>query len=120
MGERDRAAPRMRARWSILVKLTVAFAAPTLALFSAFAIVATLVAARDLEAELGRRLTAIAASASTQLRGKYLIDLQPEDATATGEGHLFYDGARRKLEEFVTATSVARMIVFDRDFTTRI
>ncbi len=123
MAEPARASRRRKARWSILVKLTVAFTVPTLALFSVFAVVASSVAARDLEAELGRRLSAIAASASTQIKGKYLVDLQPGDDRPGADDNLFYDyyeGARRKLSEVAKATDAARVIVFDRDFTARV
>ena len=69
----------MRPRATILVKLLLAVAAPTLALFAGFAVVAYGVTRRDLDAELGTRLTAVAASAATQVRGKYLASLAAGD-----------------------------------------
>ena len=69
---------RHRPRVTILVKLIAAFTLPTLALFTAFAVVANVVAEQELEGELGRRLSAVAASAATQLRGKYLVDLSAD------------------------------------------
>lgn len=115
----DRASRRHRPRVTILVKLLLAFSVPTLVLFVGFAALAYTVAERDLETELGRRLSAIAASAATQLRGKYLVDLEPEDAEEGTERHGFYEGARRKLEAVADATGVARVYVFDRQLRSR-
>jgi signal transduction histidine kinase len=112
MAERARqSGPRL----TILVKLLVAFTVPTAVLFAIFAVVAHEVMRRDLEAELGTRLAAVAASASTQLRGKYLVDLAPDD-----EAELLYEGARRKLEDVAAATGVARIYIFDREFRSRV
>jgi signal transduction histidine kinase len=104
-----------RRRLPIVVKLLVLFTAPTMLLFAGFAVVAHEVARRNLEAELGTRLAAIAASAATQIRGKYLVDLEPgADADPLAEG------ARRKLLEVMKATDVARLYIFDRDFKSRV
>ena len=59
----------MRFRATILVKLLVALVVPTVALFTLFAFVAFEVSRRDLDHELGQRLEAIAASATTHIRG---------------------------------------------------
>ena len=56
----------VRPRATILVKLLGAFAVPTLALFALFAVIALEVTRRDLDAELGHRLEAVAAATSTQ------------------------------------------------------
>jgi signal transduction histidine kinase len=103
-----------RRRLPIVVKLLVFFTLPTMLLFVGFAVMAHEVARRNLEAELGTRLAAIAASAATQIRGKYLVDLEPG-----GEGEPLYAGAVRKLEEVKEATGVARLYVFDREFRSR-
>jgi signal transduction histidine kinase len=108
------AGSRHRPRLTILIKLLLAFAVPTMVLFTLFAVVAYEVARRDLEAELGTRLAAVAASAAQQVRGKYLVDLSPgadEDRA--------YLNTRRKLESVAEATGAARIYVFDRDFTSR-
>ena len=63
----------MRPRPTILVKLLVAFAVPTLALFALFAFVAYDVARRDLDAEMGGRMTGIAASAATNCETRPLL-----------------------------------------------
>jgi len=102
-------------RLPIVVKLLVLFTAPTMLLFAGFAVVAHEVARRNLEAELGTRLAAIAGSASTQIRGKYLTDLAPGD-----DGDPLQEGARRKLAEVARATDVARLYVFDRSFRSRV
>jgi hypothetical protein len=65
----------VRPRATVLVKLLGAFAVPTLALFALFAVIALEVTRRDLDAELGHRLEAVAAATSTQIRGKYLAEL---------------------------------------------
>jgi signal transduction histidine kinase len=105
---------RHRPRLTILVKLLAAFALPTSALFALFAILAHEVTRRDLEAELGTRLAAVAASAATQIRGGTLAELQPGD-----EEHLLYAATRHKLAEVAAATGVARLYIFDRQFRSR-
>jgi signal transduction histidine kinase len=70
----------VRFRATILVKLLVALVLPVVALFTLFAFVAYEVSRRDLDAELGHRLEAIAASASIQIRDpKYLSELSEGD-----------------------------------------
>jgi hypothetical protein len=71
----------MRLRATILVKLLVALVLPVVLLFALFAVVAYEVSRRDLDAELGRGLEAIAASAATQIRGKYLAEVAPGNET---------------------------------------
>lgn len=108
----SRAAP---VRVPILVKLLAAFTVPTALLFGLFAFIAHEVMRQELEAELGTRLTALAASAATQLSGRNLVELEPGD-----EQHLLYTGARRRLAEVARATGAARMYVFDRQFRSRV
>jgi signal transduction histidine kinase len=105
--------PALRPRPTILVKLLVAFAVPTAVLFGLFAVVAHEVARRGLDDELGTRLTAVAASAATQVRGKYLAEVGPGD-----EGDRGYQNALHKLEAVAAATG-ARLYVFDRNFDSR-
>ncbi|HVV86627.1 MAG TPA: HAMP domain-containing sensor histidine kinase [Kofleriaceae bacterium] len=103
----------MRPRATILVKLLLAVAAPTLALFAVFAVVAYEVTRRDLDAELGTRLTAVAASAATEVRGKYLVQL--------GEGNdaeRAHQNVVAKLQAVAAVTGV-RLYVFDRQFASR-
>jgi len=97
----------------ILVKLLGALVLPAVALFTAFAFVAHEVSRRDLDDELGRRLEAIAASAATQIRGKYLAELAPGD-----EDKVLYQGAVRKLQDVAQATG-AHLSMLDRQFTAR-
>jgi signal transduction histidine kinase len=106
---------RHRPRVTILVKLLCAFTLPAVGLFVLFALVAYDVTRRDLEAELGTRLEAIAASASTHLRGKYLEDLVPGE-----EDDRAYQGSREKLSDLARETGVARIYVFDREFAARV
>jgi signal transduction histidine kinase len=119
---RRRAAPRpaihdtlraVRFRAPILAKLLVALVLPTLGLFTVFAVVAHEVSRRDLDAELGSRLEAIAASAASQIRGRYLVDLVPGD-----EDRVMYQGAVRRLKDFRDATG-AHLALFDRRFGAR-
>ena len=100
----------MRPRPTILVKLLVAFAVPTAVLFGLFAWVADEVARRGLDDELAARLTAVASSAATQLRGKYLAALGPGN-----ESDRAYQDAAKKLDAVARATG-ARLFVIDRDF----
>src|SRR5690606_37135461 len=83
---------------------------PTGLLFVGFAYLAYDLSRRDLEAELGTRLQVIGSSAATQLRGKYLVDLQAGDTE-----DLYYQNARRKLLKIKTATGVARLRIFDKN-----
>ncbi len=103
----------VRPRATILVKLLLAVAAPTLALFAVFAAVAYEVTRRDLDAELGTRLAAVAASAATQVRGKYLASLEAGD-----EADRAHQNVVTKLAAVAAATG-ARLYVFDRGFQSR-
>lgn len=103
----------MRFRATILVKLLVALVVPTIALFTLFAFVAYEVSRRDLDQELGLRLQAIAASASTQIRGKYLAPLVPGAETDRG-----YQNAIKKLDA-VSAVTGVHFFVFDRQYNSR-
>jgi signal transduction histidine kinase len=100
----------VRFRATILVKLLLALVVPTIALFTLFAFVAYEVSRRDLDQELGLRLETIAASASTQIRGKYLAPLLPGSENDRG-----YQNAVRKLAA-VSAVTGAHLFVFDRQY----
>jgi signal transduction histidine kinase len=97
----------VRLRATLLVKLLVALVLPVVALFALFAVVAYEVSRRDLDAELGTRLEAIAASAATQVRGKYLVELAPGD-----DADRAYQNVAQKLHAVASATG-ARLIVLD-------
>jgi signal transduction histidine kinase len=103
----------VRLRATILVKLLAALVLPTVALFSLFAVVAHEVSRGDLDEELGRRLEAIAAATATQIRGKYLVDLERGD-----DDEPSYQNAVRKLADFAQATG-AHLSMFDRQFKAR-
>ncbi len=105
---------RHRVRLTVLLKLLLAFAVPTMGLFAVFAVVAHEVARSHLEAELGSRLATVASSAAVQIRGKYLLELGPGD-----EEDRAYLNTRRKLMALKEATGVARIYVFDRFFGSR-
>lgn len=101
----------MRLRATILVKLLVALVLPTVALFTVFAYVAYEVSRRDLDDELGRRLEAIATSAATSIRGKYLVEGEDESEQT-------YQNQLNRLKQLAQTTG-AELTVFDRDYTTR-
>ncbi|MDQ3367894.1 MAG: HAMP domain-containing histidine kinase [Myxococcota bacterium] len=103
----------MRPRATILVKLLAALVLPTVALFTVFAFVAFEVSRQDLDAELGRRLEAIAISAATQVRGKYLTGIAPGD-----EAEVTYRNQVSKLVALAEATG-AQLSVFDRRYATQ-
>jgi signal transduction histidine kinase len=97
----------VRPRATLLVKLLVALVLPVVALFTLFAFVAYEVSRRDLDSELGRRLEAIAASASTQIRdAKYLSELSPGD-----EHEPLYEQAVARLQALATATQAHLFLV---------
>jgi len=103
----------VRFRATILVKLLVALVVPTVALFTLFAFVAFEVSRRDLDHELGQRLEAIAASATTQIRGKYLTELVPGN-----EEDRAFQNTVKKLETVAEVTG-AHLFVFDAQFASR-
>jgi signal transduction histidine kinase len=103
----------VRFRATILVKLLVALVVPTVALFTLFAFVAFEVSRRDLDHELGQRLEAIAASATTQIRGKYLTELVPGNEEDRG-----FQNVVKKLEAVADATG-AHLFVFDDQYNSR-
>ncbi|WP_428263085.1 sensor histidine kinase [Haliangium sp.] len=109
------APPPRRIRLPLLAKLLAAFLLPTSALFILFAVVAHEVARDQLEAELGTRLSELAATAALDLRGAYLIGLGPGD-----EDDRAYLRARRTLEAVREATGVARLYIFDSDLRSRL
>jgi signal transduction histidine kinase len=103
----------VRFRATILVKLLVALVVPTVALFTLFAFVAFEVSRRDLDHELGARLEAIAASATPQIRGKYLTELVPGNEEDRG-----YQNVIKKLQAIADATG-AQLFVFDDQYNSR-
>ena len=103
----------MRIRAPILVKLLGALVLPVVILFALFAVVAYEVSRRDLDEELGRRLTAIAASAATQVRGKYLAEVAPGN-----ESDRAYQNVVKKLQTLEDATK-ARLFVLDKNYDSR-
>jgi signal transduction histidine kinase len=104
----------VRLRATILVKLLVALVLPVVALFTLFAVVAYEVSRRDLDAELGHRLTAVAASAATQIRDpKYIADLSEGD-----EDQELFKQAVARLTALGNATG-ARLFLIDRQYGTR-
>lgn len=123
------AAGRRRPRLTILVKLVFAFVLPATLVFTLFGAIAHEVARRDLEAELGRRLAAIAATASRQVRGKYLTNLSRECEAQAARKQLSpecdvewrgYLNARRVLLALKQVTGVARIYIFDRAFRSKV
>ncbi len=104
----------VRFRATILVKLLAALVVPVIALFTLFAVVAYEVSRHDLDAELGKRLEAIAASAATQIRDpKYLSELSEGD-----EAEPLYQQAVARLDALGKATS-ARLFLIDHQYATR-
>jgi signal transduction histidine kinase len=104
----------VRLRATILVKLLVALVLPVVALFTLFAFVAYEVSRRDLDAELGHRLKAVAASAATQIRDpKYLSDLSEGD-----EDQELFKQAVARLTALGKATG-ARLFLIDQQYGSR-
>ncbi len=104
----------MRFRATILVKLLAALVVPVVALFTLFAFVAYDFSRRDLDAELGHRLEAIAASAATQIRDpKYLTELSEGD-----ESQPLYQQAVARLAA-IGAETDAQLFLIDKQYATR-
>lgn len=100
------------ARFSLLTKLLLAILTPTVLSFAGFAVLGHFAAAQALEAELGRRLAAIAAVAATQISEESVALLSPGD-----EESRTYRNLRRRLLEVRDATGVARVYLFAADLT---
>jgi signal transduction histidine kinase len=97
---------------TILAKLLVAYVVPTLVLFVAFGFVTHEFTRRELEAEMGQRLAAIAALTAAEQRGKYLRDLVPGD-----EGSDDHQRCRARLERAREIVGAKRIYVFTSDLT---
>jgi signal transduction histidine kinase len=100
---------------TVLVKLLIAFVVPTTILFAVFAYVAHEAARRNLEAELGTRLAAIAGTAASEIRGRHLVGLGVGDE----EDRAFLYN-KRKLDAVIAATGVARVYIFDPEFEVKV
>jgi len=101
-------------RATILVKLVGALVLPVVALFTLFAFVAYEVSRRDLDAELGHRLTSIASSAALQIRDpKYISDLSEGD-----ENEELYKQGIARLAVVGKATG-ARLFLIDKTYGAR-
>ncbi len=103
------------ARISLLSKLLLGILTPTVLTFAGFAVLGHYAAARALEAELGRRLSGIAAVAATQIAEESVALLSPGD-----EQSRTYRNLRRRLIEIRDASGVARVYLFAADLTARV
>jgi signal transduction histidine kinase len=104
----------VRFRATILVKLLAALVVPVVALFALFAVVAYGISRDDLDAELGNRLEAIAASAATQIRDpKYLTELSEGD-----EREPLFQQAVARLDAVAKNTD-AKLFLIDNQYATR-
>ena len=97
-------------RASLLRKLLLAVLIPTILTFTGFGVLGHFAAARALEAELGRRLSGIAAVAAQQMSEESVALLAPGD-----ESSRTYRNLRRRLLEIRDAAAVARVYVFAID-----
>lgn len=102
---------RIRPYHTIGAKLAIAFLLPTAVVFAPLAILAYRTASTELEAELGKRLAAVAAAAATQVRGRNLADLESGD-----EARRPYQSVQKRLDAVRMATQVERISVFSKDF----
>lgn len=104
----------MARRIPILAKLLGAYLVPTIATFAGFGLYAYYTAHRALEAELGHRLTSVAAAAATQIADENVALLQPGD-----ESTRTYRNLQKRLAELKGSSHVARIYLFARDHTSR-
>ena len=102
-------------RGSLLAKLLAAILLPTLLTFAGFAVLGHIAAARALEAELGRRLAALASVTAAQISEESLAILAEGD-----ESSRTYRNLRRKLMEVREAAGLARIYLFASDGTSRV
>ncbi|MBL9005375.1 MAG: HAMP domain-containing histidine kinase [Myxococcales bacterium] len=102
-------------RASLLAKLLLAILLPALLTFAGFAVLGHIAAARALEAELGRRLAALASVTAAQISEDSVAILAEGD-----ENSRTYRNLRRKLVEVRDAAGVARVYLFASDGTARV
>jgi len=95
-------------RVPIVWKLLGVYLVPAVATFVGFSLLSHLAASRGLEDELGRRLSGVAASAALAIEDESLDLLQPGD-----EGTRTYRNLKRRLDELIVVSGVARIYVFD-------
>ena len=93
---------------TILAKLLLAYVAPTLILFTVFASLAYDLLRRDLDVELGLRLSAVAAATAAHIRGGYLVDMDASEKPTPAA----WSFTRRELDAARAATGVERLYVF--------
>jgi signal transduction histidine kinase len=98
---------------TIWAKLALAYLVPTALFFAPVAILAYRASSTELEAQLGRRLTAIASSAATQIRVGSLLREKPGDESKEWP----YGKTRAKLAAIERATGAERIFVFRPDHT---
>jgi signal transduction histidine kinase len=102
-------------RLSLLTKLLFALLLPMVLTFACFGLLGHYSAQKALEAELGRRLSGIAAVVATQISPESVALLAAGD-----EESRTYRNLRRRLTEIRDAAGVARVYVFADDLTTRV
>lgn len=102
-------------RLSLLTKLLLAILLPMVLTFAGFGLFSHYAASRALEAELGRRLSGIAAVIATQIPQESVALLAAGD-----EESRTYRNLRRRLGELRDAAGVARVYVFAADLTSRV
>lgn len=102
-------------RLSLLSKLLLAILLPTLLTFAGFGLLGHFAAARALEAELGRRLSSLAAVVAGQVSEDSVQLLAAGD-----EDSRTYRNLRRRLDEVRAAAGVARVYLFATDRTVRV
>lgn len=100
---------------SLLTKLLLAILLPMVLTFAGFGLFSHYAASRALEAELGRRLSGIAAVIATQVSQDSVALLAAGD-----EDSRTYRNLRRRLGELRDAAGVARVYVFAADLTSRV
>jgi signal transduction histidine kinase len=105
-------AARRRPLSSIGVKLALAYLVPTALLWGTLSLLTYRTSSRELGGELARRLSSLAASTATQVRGRYLTELGPGD-----EQERAFQNTQRKLEAVRVATGASRITVFAKDGT---
>jgi signal transduction histidine kinase len=98
---------------TILAKLLLAYVTPAIVVFALFGWFAYDLMRRDLEAELGARLSSVAALTATRVRGQYLLDMDPAELPAPSA----YTYTRKELLSALAASGALRMTVFTRAHT---
>ncbi len=102
----------MTGRFDLRARLLFAFLVPTLVVLAVGGYLLFRESRNALEDELGRSLSAVAASVAAQVKADRVLALEPDDAV--GEGSRTFRSLSAQVGEVQAQTQVRRILLFDR------